>query len=142
MHSDRSKTLDELEEEVWGEPKGEYVSSLVARCHHLRTKPIGEFSPGDLRVMIGQEIGLSFLVPLAIQVLESDPLKEESDGELPGSKSSRSFFLLRPLIGKLRDLGCQLATADIDQSAGDIAGKVGGEEADQLRHVFGLAPAP
>ena len=65
MHFDRSKTLDELEEEVWGEPNGKYVSPLVARCHRLRNKPIGEFSPGDLRIMIGQEIGLSFLLPLA-----------------------------------------------------------------------------
>lgn len=76
MRLDRSKTLEELEEEVWKEPHGEYVSPLVARCHALRTKSIGEFTPGDLRIMIGQEIGLLFLVPLAIQVLKSAPLVE------------------------------------------------------------------
>ncbi len=68
------KTLDELEGVVWGEPT--YDSHLVTTCHRLRTKPIDEFTIGDLRIMIGQEIGLPHLVPLAVAALEYDPLAE------------------------------------------------------------------
>lgn len=66
--------MDELEEVTWGEPP--YDSSLVQTCHRLRKKPIGKFSVEDLRIMIGQQIGLFFLVPIALEVLEKDPLAE------------------------------------------------------------------
>lgn len=67
-------TLDQLEGVVWGEPT--FDSSLVTTCHRLRTKPIDEFSVEDLRIMIGQKIGLPYLLPLAVGVLERDPLAE------------------------------------------------------------------
>ena len=71
MMSDRFKrSLNELEGEAWSPP--EYDSHLVRTCHQLRTKPIGDFTAEDLRIMIGQEIGLFFLVPLALQMLEPD----------------------------------------------------------------------
>lgn len=66
------KTLDELEGTTWGPP--DYDSGLVRTCHRLRTKPINEFTADDLRVMIGQSIGLEHLVPIALQILEEDPL--------------------------------------------------------------------
>src|SRR5262245_62623721 len=68
------KTLDELEGVVWGEPT--FDSYLVTTCHRLRTKPVDEFSVEDLRIMIGQQIGLPHLMPLAIPVLEREPLAE------------------------------------------------------------------
>jgi contact-dependent growth inhibition (CDI) system CdiI-like immunity protein len=71
---DRTKPLNQLDPPAWGEP--EYNSSLVRRCHRLRDKPIGDFTIDDLRVMIGQGIGLRYLVPLALEVLEHDPLAE------------------------------------------------------------------
>jgi len=67
----RNLTLDELEGVVWGEPT--YDSHLVLTCHRLRRKPIGEFTVEELRVMIGQKIGLPYLLPLALEHLEADP---------------------------------------------------------------------
>src|SRR5512132_3556790 len=67
----RQKTLDELEGVVWGPPT--YDSHLVRTCHRLRTKPVGEFGVEDLRIMIGQNIGLPFLLPLALERLEEGP---------------------------------------------------------------------
>lgn len=64
------KTLDELEGVVWGPPN--YDSHLVETCHRLRTKPIGEFGVEDLRIMIGQNIGLPYLLPLALDRLEEN----------------------------------------------------------------------
>ncbi len=45
-------------------------------CSQLRKKPLKDFSVEDLRIMIGQNIGLLFLIPLAIESLENDILSE------------------------------------------------------------------
>jgi hypothetical protein len=74
---DRSKSLQQLEEADWGEPI--FDSHLVTTVHQLRRKPLNEFSVEDLRIVIGQEIGLPFLVPLAVEQLEQNPL---ADGDL------------------------------------------------------------
>ena len=68
----RGQTLDPLECTEWGPP--DFDSGLVRRCHELRRKPIGDFSEADLRIIIGQGIGLQFLVPLALEKLEVNPL--------------------------------------------------------------------
>ena len=59
---DRQKSLQELEQDNWGEPP--YNSYLVTTIHRLRRKPLAEFATEDLRIMIGQRIGLPFLIPL------------------------------------------------------------------------------
>jgi hypothetical protein len=71
---DRAKSLQELEGKDWGEPT--YSSHLVTECHRLRRVPLQDFTAGDLRIMIGQQIGLPYLIPLAIESLQSDPLIE------------------------------------------------------------------
>jgi hypothetical protein len=40
--------------------------------------PIGDFTSGELRLMIGQREGLMFLVPLAVEHLRADPLVDAS----------------------------------------------------------------
>ncbi|NVJ97706.1 MAG: hypothetical protein HWE25_06115 [Alphaproteobacteria bacterium] len=72
--SDRTKTLEQLDGEKWGKPS--FPSSLVVRCHALRQKPIGNFDASDLRIMIGQKFGRQWLLPLAIELLEQNPLLE------------------------------------------------------------------
>jgi len=69
---DNSKTLDELEGSVWSEPA--FTSSVVIRWHALRRKPLKELSVEDLRLLAGQQIGLDYIVPLARNVLEENPL--------------------------------------------------------------------
>ena len=49
---------------------------LVRRCAELRRKPLAEFTAENLRIMLGQEIGVPVLLPLAIQVLLREPLAE------------------------------------------------------------------
>jgi hypothetical protein len=68
----RNKTLQELEGEDWGEAP--FPSHLVTTCHALRRKPLRDFTVEDLRIMIGQNIGLNYLIPLAIEQLRRDPL--------------------------------------------------------------------
>jgi CDI immunity proteins len=68
------QTLEQLENEVWGEP--EYHSHLVLTCHSLRKKPIDQFTVEDLRIMIGQDIGTEYLMPKALKILEFNSFAE------------------------------------------------------------------
>jgi hypothetical protein len=68
---DRSKSLQELEAEDWGEPADD--SHLVTECHRLRRVPLREFTTENLRMMIGQHMSLPYLIPLALEFLSGDP---------------------------------------------------------------------
>ena len=68
------KCLDELDPPAWTQQPSHHDSHLVTTCHQLRRKRIGEFTVEDLRIMIGQKMGLEFLVPLAIEKIELEPL--------------------------------------------------------------------
>ncbi len=68
----RNKTLQELEGQDWGDPT--FPSHLVTTCHALRRKLLRDFTVEDIRIMIGQNIGLTYLIPLAIEQLRRDPL--------------------------------------------------------------------
>ena len=67
-------TLEQLENEYWGEPQ--FHSNLVITCHRLRKKPLRDFEPGDLRIMIGQSFSLEYLMPLSLIELEKNILVE------------------------------------------------------------------
>ena len=69
-----ARSLTELENNDWGEPSSD--PNLVTTIHQLRLKPIGKFTIEDLRITIGQNIGLLFLVPLALSHLKHEPLAE------------------------------------------------------------------
>ncbi len=93
-----NNTLEELENDVWPEPDCE--SYLVTTCHRLRRKPLDEFTIEDLRIMIGQNIGLQYLVPLAIPRLKQKPLAEgdffEGDLLLNVTRMDRKFLNAHP----------------------------------------------
>ena len=71
---DKSKSLQELEDDGWG--KASFDSHLVQECHRLRHVPLKDFAVEDLRIMIGQNISLGYLMPMAIEKLEQNPLAE------------------------------------------------------------------
>jgi hypothetical protein len=71
---DRSKTLKQLTCQDWGEAT--YDSRLVTECDRLRRVPLRDFKAENLRLMVGQNIGLEYLVPLALEQLEEDPFAE------------------------------------------------------------------
>jgi len=67
-------SLEQLEKDAWPEP--DYNSYLVATCHKLRKKRLSDFGVEDLRIMIGQSIGLKYLLPKAIETLRQNPFSE------------------------------------------------------------------
>jgi len=68
------KTLENLEKEAW--PKVDFNSHLVKRTGKLRKVPLNEFSIEDLRLMIGENFGLPYLIPLALERLKENILAE------------------------------------------------------------------
>ena len=67
-------TIENIENDFWGEP--EFNSHLVTTCHKLRRKDIDDFTIEDLRIMIGQNIALPILVPIAICKLRDNVFAE------------------------------------------------------------------
>jgi hypothetical protein len=70
----KHKTLESLERKTWATLDKSEGSHLVKTCHALRKKQLKDFSVEDLRIMIGQSIGLEYLIPMAINVLTENIL--------------------------------------------------------------------
>ncbi|WP_172200498.1 contact-dependent growth inhibition system immunity protein [Saccharibacillus qingshengii] len=68
---DLTRTLEELEGESWDEPN--FASSLVRQVHRLRKKPLCEWNNEELRLLIGQQMNLDLLLPLALERLIQNP---------------------------------------------------------------------
>lgn len=72
----KHQSLETLEKSVWPPLQAGKGSYLIITCHALRKKSLLDFTVEDLRIMIGQDIGLKFLLPLAVDVLSEDILAE------------------------------------------------------------------
>lgn len=125
-----NKSLEELENDYWKDI--EFPSTLVERCHAYRKIPVKDLSTEQLRLLIGQKIGLRFLVPRSIAILKDNILAEGdfypgdllnsllhlSDDEWSRNKSEKDEFLQllksqmpdieesgdKPLIRKAKEL--------------------------------------
>jgi len=71
---DRKSTLETLDKLNWDKP--DFDSHLVRRCHELIKIPLDKLTVEDLRLLIGQQIGLKYLVDIAIEKLTADILAE------------------------------------------------------------------
>jgi hypothetical protein len=122
---DRSKSLQQLDGQDWGEPT--YHSHLVIECHRLRRVPLRDFTVEDLRITIGQNIGLEYLVPLALERLRDDPFAEGAyypcDLLVSVLRSDAKFWQRHP---ELREQLVAIAERAIDlfPTRPDIASKI------------------
>ena len=69
---DINKSIEELENDYWGELT--FDSYIITTCHKARQKPIKSLSNEEIRCLIGQKIGLRFLLPIAVNILKNEPL--------------------------------------------------------------------
>jgi len=74
--ADESKrVLDILDPPAW-DPAPPDAPFLTKRCHELRTKPLGDFTVEDLRIMIEQKVALHRLVGVALTVFHGVDVDE------------------------------------------------------------------
>lgn len=78
-----SRTIEQLEANPWPAAPAD-STPMMQRCCALRKVPLSSLSAGDVRVLLGQEIGTKFLIPIALELLEVNPLIEGDyyDGDL------------------------------------------------------------
>ena len=49
---------------------------MMMRCHTLRKVPLAKLSAGDCRVLLTQGIGTRYVLPIAIDFVDANPLVE------------------------------------------------------------------
>ena len=100
MLIDLEQSIQQIEKVYWGEPS--YSSYLVTTCHQLRSKPLKDFTIEDLRIMIGQNISLDILMPLAFERLKQNIMAEGDfyPGDLLHAvlTSDPSYWLKNPVL--------------------------------------------
>jgi hypothetical protein len=74
LQFDRTKTLEELDGCDWDEPT--FPSHIVTESHRIRKKPIADLTNEELRLAISQKMGLGYLLPLAIERLDANPMAD------------------------------------------------------------------
>lgn len=67
----REKTLTQLERDDWGDCKSE--SEIIQRLFKLRHKPLKLIELSDLRTAIHFGVGMDYVLPIALDLLWSDP---------------------------------------------------------------------
>jgi hypothetical protein len=70
-----NSTIEELENDFWVEPLV-FPTNLVKDIFLLRRKKISQLSPNDIRLLISQDVGLKFIIPIALKKLKSNILEE------------------------------------------------------------------
>jgi hypothetical protein len=105
---DRRKTLTELEGKEWGPP--DFDSHLVTTMYQLRHKPLEHFTIEDLRIAIGQNTTLEWLLPIAIERLQDDPFAE---GDFYRGDLLNAVLRVEPQVWlkypELREMAAQIA---------------------------------
>jgi hypothetical protein len=71
---DRTKSIQELTGDFWPDPGIE--SYVIRTSHAVRRKPLDSLSLEDIRMGVMQQVGLTYLVPIAIEAVEQDPFAE------------------------------------------------------------------
>ena len=66
-----NSSIEELENDPWPQPN--FDSHLALECHRLRKLQLRLLTVENLRIMLGQDIGSRYLVPIALGHLEADP---------------------------------------------------------------------
>lgn len=68
------RSIEQLENDYWTDVA--FPSSLVEKCFNFRKVPVSELAIEQLRLLIGQRIGLPYIIPKAVSELKTDVLAE------------------------------------------------------------------
>ncbi|MEU6907262.1 contact-dependent growth inhibition system immunity protein [Streptomyces coeruleorubidus] len=76
---DPTQTLEQLEGQRWPDPPQD-TTSLVKAVHELRRRPVGDLRPDELARLITQDVGLPWLLPLAVRILRDTAPAQAAGG--------------------------------------------------------------
>ncbi|MFI8213668.1 contact-dependent growth inhibition system immunity protein [Streptomyces werraensis] len=76
---DPTQSLERLEGQRWPEPR-EDATSLVRAVHELRRRPVGHLRSDELARLITQDVGLPWLLPLAVRILRDTAPSQVAGG--------------------------------------------------------------
>jgi len=118
-------SLEQIEGSAWGDAPAD-ASTLISTVHRLRRQPVGSLDAEDLRVLIGQRVGLPVLVSRALDLLQNDPLVEGAyyPGDLLAAvlRVPAEHWAARPQeLARLRAI---LPTVDLDDIDDDLRGDI------------------
>lgn len=95
-----AKSIEQLEKDIWEEPS-KFPTDLVGKCFQYRKINLGELNNEQLRLLISQNIGLDYLIGIALEKLEQDICAERDfyKGDLLDSvsKVSTEFWSKKPI---------------------------------------------
>lgn len=95
----KTKSIEQLEKDKWEVPL-EFPTDLVEKCFQYRKINTGELTNEQLRLLISQNIGLEYLLGIALEILEQDICAEGDfyKGDLLDSvsKVSKDFWAKKP----------------------------------------------
>lgn len=96
---DTSKSIEQLEQDYRGDAAPN-SSPITSECHRLRQVPLRDLTTGDLLLLIRRDISLQRLVPLALSLVEANPLLEgryyPADLTLALLRSESAFWKRHP----------------------------------------------
>ena len=75
IKNNENKSLEELENDHWEEPK-EFPTGMVKNCYEYRKIKLDDLKIEQIRLLISQQIGLEYLTELALEKLEWNILAE------------------------------------------------------------------
>jgi hypothetical protein len=69
--------LEKLENDFWDDSDlDENGTSLVTKVYALRKIPLNKLKPEQIILLIGQDLGIDFILPLALNILDDNPFIE------------------------------------------------------------------
>lgn len=77
MHINQNinKSIEELENDYWKSPLY-FPTELVKQIFLLRKKKIISLTSNEIRLLVSQNVGLKYLVPISLKILERNILEE------------------------------------------------------------------
>ena len=113
------RSIEQLENDYWKEVS--FPSGLVEKCFNYRKIPVAQLTVEQLRLLIGQRIGLRYVIPQAVCHLQTNVLAEgdyypgdllnsllelsEDDWKLNPNEKSKVIELLRRSISTIEGTG-------------------------------------
>lgn len=85
------KSIEQLENNYW-KKESEFPSNLIEKCFEYRKIKLSELTIEQIRLLISQEIGIKYLIEIALKKLELNILAEGNlyEGDLLDSVSKIS----------------------------------------------------